>query len=107
MFSSLKLNSLKCQSNGESEKKKDKCDAGDEEDDLSDHMYEKLPNADNKPCKCHKNFIARSPKSQKVPFTRRISKCKSVRLFVYLRFFFFFLVFFYFKLIFKNLKNQN
>lgn len=77
MFSSLKLNSLKCQSNSESEKKKDKCD-GDDEDDLSDHMYEKLPNFDNnKPCKCHRNYANRSPKSHKAPIARRISKCKS------------------------------
>ncbi|KAL0273585.1 UNVERIFIED_CONTAM: hypothetical protein PYX00_006222 [Menopon gallinae] len=72
MFSSLKLNSLKCQSNSASEKKKDKYD--EDEDDVSEHMYEKLPNYDSKTCKCHSNYISRSPKSLKTSFSKRISK---------------------------------
>lgn len=74
MFSSLKLNSLKCQSNSASEKKKEKYN--EDEDDVSEHMYEKLPNYDSKTCKCHSNYISRSPKSLKTSVSKRINKCK-------------------------------
>lgn len=75
MFSSLKLNSLKCQSNGSSDSKRDNC-GDDDGDDVSDHMYEKLPNFDSKPCKCHFEHFQRSTKPTKAPLSKRISKCE-------------------------------
>lgn len=76
MFSSLKLKSFKCQSYDSSDNKKDKAGKEGDEDDVSDHMYEKLPSFDNRSCNCHLNNPKRSPKPLKTHLNKRISKCK-------------------------------
>ncbi|KAK6619093.1 hypothetical protein RUM44_003475 [Polyplax serrata] len=70
MFSSLKLNPLKCQSNSRTDSKKEKCSENDS-DDVSEHMYEKLPSFDGRSYQ-----VKASSKPGKIPFSKRISKWK-------------------------------